>query len=277
MPMDMAPPLYLSNQEFVFRTCPKNHPAPLSFVDQTQLEDARPARRDARKAKRVTFADHKGLPLTRVKVFSQFKDPIGVPLDLIQEELSLDFRLLAEGDRLVLDFAQPASDYLHFRQSLERNCVCLERCVLKENVLAGTVKVKNLSFQKSVMLRVTFDTWKSHMDVDCVYVKDSYPSSYSDTFSFQVSLPDKLPPHQHVEFAICYVVGGSEYWDSNHGHNYRILWSSMRRRDQDACNRHTDSFDLGIHFDRFGSPTCSHGIFPDWPAYASCDNVGPYY
>ncbi|KAG7219030.1 hypothetical protein INR49_011674 [Caranx melampygus] len=265
MPIDMALPLYLSNEGFPH------------CVDHPEPEDGPSSTKDTRKAKkRVTFADHKGLSLTRVKIFSPFSDPIHIPLN-IQEALSSAVPLRVEEDRLVLDFLQPSSDYLLFRQSLERNFVCLEHCMLKDQALAGTVKVKNLSFEKSVRLRVTFDTWKSHTDVDCVYVKDAYPSSYSDTFSFEVSLPKDLPPHECVEFAVCYEVDGCQHWDSNHGHNYRVVWSSMRRSRQDACSRHTDSFDFGIHFDRYGSPTCSHGIFPDWPSYTGYEDIGPYY
>ncbi|KAM9338523.1 protein phosphatase 1 regulatory subunit 3B [Symphorus nematophorus] len=286
MPIDMALPVYLSKEEFVYRTTPKKCKPALSSclrfqhshcVDQTEPEDDRPSpRNDSRKAKKqVTFADHRGLSLTRVKVFSEFNDPIDIPLN-IQEMLSSALSLTAE-DKLVLDFTQPSSDYLRFRQSLEKNYVCLEHCVLKEKALAGTVKVKNVSFEKSVKLRVTFDSWKSHTDVDCVYMKDTYPSSYSDTFSFSVCLPDGLRPHEHVEFAVCYEVAGREYWDSNSGENYRIVWSSMKSSHQDACSRHTDSFDFGIHFDRYGSLTCSHGIFPDWPSYAGYENAGPYY
>lgn len=285
MPIDMALPLYLSNEEFVYRSSPKScKPARNSClrfqhshcIDQTS-EDGRSCLNTSRKStKQVTFADHRGLPLTRVKVFSAFTDPIDIPLN-IQKMFSSALSLTTEGDELVLDFTQPSSDYLRFRQSLESNYVCLEHCVLKEKALAGTVKVKNVSFEKSVKLRVTFDTWKSHTDVDCAYMKDIYPNSKSDTFSFHVCMPDELRPHERVEFAICYEVNGSEYWDSNQGSNYRIVWSSMKRSHQDACSRRTDSIDFGIHFDRYGSPTCSHGLFPDWPSYARYENIGPYY
>ncbi|XP_031695693.1 protein phosphatase 1 regulatory subunit 3B [Anarrhichthys ocellatus] len=282
----MTLPLYLSKEEFVYRMSPKTCKPALNSclrlqrslcVDQTEPEDKQASRKDSRKAKkRVTFADHRGLSLTKVKTFSQFDDPIDIPLS-IQEMLSSALSLNAEEDQLVLDFTQPSSDYLHFRQSLERNYVCLEHCVLKEKALAGTVKVKNMSFEKSVTLRLTFDGWRSHRDVDCEYVKDSYPTSYSDTFSFSASLPDHLGPHERVEFAVCYTVCGREHWDSNHGSNYRIVWSSAKRSRQIASSHHTDSFDFGIHFDRYGSPTCSHGIFPDWPSYAGYENTGPYY
>ncbi|XP_029372338.1 protein phosphatase 1 regulatory subunit 3B [Echeneis naucrates] len=279
MPNDMVLPVYLSNQDMVCRTSLQTREPALRFQAQLQPEDGGTTTKGKVK-KHVTFADHRGLSLTRVKVFSPLSDPIHIPLN-IQEMLSSAVSLTGSGaveeDRLVLDFAQPSSDYLHFRQSLERNSVCLEHCVPKEKALVGTVKVRNVSFEKSVTMRVTFDAWKSHTDVVCVYVKDAYPSSYSDTFSFKVSLPQELPPHRQVEFAVCYRAGGCEYWDNNQGNNYRVVWSSMRRSHQDAGHRHTDSFDFRIHFDRYGSPTCSHGIFPDWPSYAGYEDIGPYY
>lgn len=217
----------------------------------------------------MTFADHRGLSLTRVKVFSEFSDPIDVPLSVLPAPGSAQ----TQQDRLELDFSQPSSDYLLFRQRLEVGLVCLEHCVLKERAFAGTVKVKNVSFHKSVRLRVTFDSWRSHLDVDCSYVKDSYPSSYSDTFSFEVSLPAELQLHERIEFAVRYEVDGREYWDSNHGDNYRIVWASLRSRQDHRSHVH----DFGIHWERYGSPTCSHGILPDWPSYAGYENIGPYY
>lgn len=280
MPIDMALPLYLPQEEFDYRTTPKNYQQTRALrfdhphcIDQINTEN--PVNETSRKSKKqVTFADHKGLSLTMVKVFSEFNDQIDIPAS-VQEMLNASISQATEEDKLVLDFLQPSSDYLRFRQCLENNYVCLEHCVLKEKVLAGTVKVKNVSFEKFVKVRVSFDSWKSHTDVGCIYIKDTYPSSYSDTFSFEVSFPKTLGPHEHIEFAIGYEVAGREYWDSNEGKNYCIQWSSMKKRVEDS--RHKDSLGFGIHFDRYGSPTCSHGIFPDWPSYAGYENIGPYY
>lgn len=281
MPIDMALPLYLPQEEFGYRTTSKNYqPAPaLRFehshcIDQVNATEVSAGATTRKNKKQVTFADHKGLSLTMVKVFSEFSDHIDIPVS-VQEMLNAAISQATEEDKLVLDFPQPSSDYLRFRQCLESNYVCLEHCVLKEKVLAGTIKVKNVSFQKSVKVRVTFDSWKSHIDIGCKYIKDTYPSSYSDTFSFDVAIPEILQLHERIEFAICYEVAGCEYWDSNEGKNYRILWSSMKRRDEDC--HHKESLGFGIHFDRYGSPTCSHGIFPDWPSYAGYENIGPYY
>ncbi|XP_008303836.1 protein phosphatase 1 regulatory subunit 3B [Stegastes partitus] len=266
MPIDMTLPVYLSKEDFVYSPPPSCPPA-LSSSFCVEPSDGRSNRKTK---KQVTFADSRGLSLTRVKVFSEFSDPIDIPLSV---QPALSSALSAEQDRLELDFSQPSSDYLLFRQRLDGGLVCLEHCVLKERTFAGTVKVKNVSFKKSVKLRVTFDSWRSHVDVDCRYVKDSYPSSYSDTFSFEVALPAELQLHERVEFAVRYEVDGREYWDSNHGNNYRIVWASLRSRQ----DRRSDSCDFGIHFDRYGSPTCSHGVFPDWPSYAGYENIGPYY
>uniref|UniRef100_A0A087X5H0 NACHT domain-containing protein n=1 Tax=Poecilia formosa TaxID=48698 RepID=A0A087X5H0_POEFO len=213
MPMDVTMPLYLSKEEFVFTTTSTVQKSVRSSclrfqhttcVNKTEPEDGAITSKDTKKKKRVTFADHKGLSLTKVKIFSKFTDPIEIPAN-IQEMLSSKLTLSSmEEDKLVLDFTQPSSDYLLFRQNLEQNLVSLEHCVLKEKAFAGTVKVKNVSFEKSVMLRVTFDSWKSHTDVSCEYVKDTYPTSYSDTFSFEVSLPAEMWPNEQVEFAVCY-------------------------------------------------------------------------
>lgn len=286
MPVDLAMPLLMSNGGYHSKRRPGHikplqpclHPddgqtASRHCKQQSQLDQVSTLKV---KKKQVSFADHRGMALTRVKVFSEFEDPIDIPLNI--QELLHSALSLSEKDTLVLDFAQPSSDYLHFRQRLESNYVCLEHCTLKERALAGTVKVKNLAFEKSVKLRVTYDTWKSHIDVPCQYMKDTYCSEDRDTFTFEVNLPSNLRLHERIEFAIVYEVDGIQHWDSNEGQNYRIIPSSLKK-DQKKPHSPTQNgtSDWGIHFDRYGSPRCSHGIFPDWPGYASYEEVGPYY
>ncbi|XP_057675132.1 protein phosphatase 1 regulatory subunit 3B-like isoform X2 [Corythoichthys intestinalis] len=209
MPTDMAPSLFLSQEDFAHLGCGRS-PAP------------------QKTKKQVTFADHLGLPLARVKVFSRFKDVIRIPAGV---------------DRPAPVFPPPASD--------DGTCVRLETCVLMEQTLAGTVKVKNLSYEKRVALRVTFDAWESHSDVDCEYA-GSDGNSF-DTFAFRLVLPAGRRP----EFAVRYRVAGTEYWDSNRGRNYRpvpAVDEGYPRRDRDPGE-----------------------LTPEWPAYAGYENVGPYY
>ncbi|KAL0965695.1 hypothetical protein UPYG_G00284550 [Umbra pygmaea] len=258
MPVELAMPLYLQNDDFCYRRTPKSlkplRPCLkpyLMFQPSDPPQQTEPDEGNDRSKRRVSFADNRGLALTK---------------------------LPDKEDRLVLDFTQPSSDYLLFRQRLETELVCLEHCMLKEKALAGTVKVKNLSFEKSVKVRVTFDSWKSYTDHECQYVKDTYTGSDRDTFSFEFSLPAELKPHKPVEFAICYEVHGKTYWDSNQGQNYRIVHSKLNREGQGSfCSNQKHLIDVGIHFDLYGSPRCSHGIFPEWPSYAGYENIGPYY
>ncbi|XP_048876226.1 protein phosphatase 1 regulatory subunit 3B isoform X1 [Brienomyrus brachyistius] len=285
MPADLALPLYLSGEELCCRRVPRLveplRPC-LLRCSNLQVTPRPPRSRHAgeneelgKAKKQVSFADHKGQALTTVKVFSEFEDPIDIPCN-ISEFLSPMVSPVPDEGRLVLDFAQPSSDYVEFRQRLDRERVCLEHCVLKERSLAGTVKVKNLSFEKSVKIRITFDTWKSHEDVECQFVRDTYGASDRDTFSFEVAIPEQLHPHKRVEFAVSYEVAGCTYWDSNHGQNYRIIQSALKNT-APSGHQGLGLDQLGIHFDRYGSPRCSHGIFPEWPSYAGYQEIGPYY
>ncbi|XP_061657640.1 protein phosphatase 1 regulatory subunit 3B-like [Syngnathoides biaculeatus] len=258
MPTDVAPPLSLSQEDFAYGPAPRAR-SPVVCRRERQAKKTK---------KRVTFADHRGLPLARVKVFYQFKDTIRIPAGIRFESADREDDDDEDDDELVLDFAQPGGDEMLFRQSLDRTCVRLEKCVLKERTLVGTVKVKNLSFEKRVWLRVTFDSWASHSDVDCAYVEDSYPSSYADTFSFRLALPRVLDLQPRVEFAVCYQAAGAEYWDSNRGRNYRIL----RAKDERAGR-----FRFGVRPDTFGGLACGRGILPEWPGYAGYENGRPYY
>ncbi|TRY99388.1 hypothetical protein DNTS_002006 [Danionella cerebrum] len=293
MPIELAMPLYLQNDEFRSSRVSK-YSRPLrpclhqcqnakrgfgSAKDQSEFSGiSAPLMIPGRAKKRVSFADHKGLSLTVVKIFSEFDDPFDIPDD-IEEFISASV-IVSEGkDKLILDFDQPSADYLKFRQRIENDHVCLEHCMIKEKYIVGTVKVKNISFEKSVKLRITYDSWKNHVDVECQYVKDTYATSNRDTFSFEASLPQQVPLQERIEFAICYEVNGVALWDNNQGQNYRIIQTAMKNTSNDSSSglRQYSVSDWDNHFDRYGSPRCSNGIFPSWPSYAGYEKIGPYY
>nr|XP_033772848.1 protein phosphatase 1 regulatory subunit 3B isoform X2 [Geotrypetes seraphini] len=223
--------------------------------------------------KRVSFADHRGLALTMVKVFSEFDDTLDIPFNITELIDNIVGLSTVEKDSFVLDFAQPSADYLDFRNRLQADCVCLENCMLKDKAIVGTVKVKNLAFNKSVSIRMTFNTWKTFMDYECQYVKDTYAGSDRDTFSFDISLPERIQSHERLEFAVCFKCDGKVYWDSNKGQNYRIIRSELKFVQE---TNHSGS-EFGISFDQYGSPRCSYGIFPEWPSYSGYEKLGPYY
>ncbi|KAG8454389.1 hypothetical protein GDO86_000854 [Hymenochirus boettgeri] len=224
--------------------------------------------------KRVSFADSQGLALTMVKVYSDFDDELEIPFNITELIDNIVNLTTVEKERFSLDFVQPSADYLDFRNRLQADNVCLENCMLKDKALVGTVKVKNLVFQKSVKIRMTYDSWQNYTDYECQYVKDTYAGSDKDTFSFDINLPEGIQIHARIEFAVCFECDGRTYWDSNKGSNYRIIRSGHKIA-SDFGGHHYDPVCLSV--DQFGSPRCSYGIFPELPSYSGFDKLGPYY
>lgn len=107
-----------------------------------------------------------------------------------------------------LNFAQPASDYLKFRQRINDKCVSLENVILNRFQINGTIKVKNITFHKCVFVRCSFDTWNTYQDFPAQYVPSEYftsqsllssPTSSSMSATFYGSHNVNYQPH-HREF-----------------------------------------------------------------------------
>lgn len=78
-----------------------------------------------------------------------------------------------------LNFAQPAIDYFRFRKRLEENSVSLENVLLNGLQINGTIKLKNICFEKNVFLRCSFNKWKTFEDYPAIYVPCEYYSNSS--------------------------------------------------------------------------------------------------
>ena len=140
-------------------------------------------------------------------------------------------------------FPQPASDYLTFRRKLDQENVSLENVIVRESEqsLVGTIKVRNLAYDKEVVVRTSNDSWKTHEDVHCTYVEQ--PGSPAlilyDTFRFRLTLPVKS---NMIEFCVRYRTDGKEYWDNNDGKNFVVrkkleVISRLRLLDNSICNK----------------------------------------
>ncbi|XP_036407886.1 protein phosphatase 1 regulatory subunit 3C-B [Megalops cyprinoides] len=239
----------------------------------------------AKGKKRVVFADSKGMSLTAIHVFSEFEED---PLSELQFDLS-DLEDATVGLKIskekswILDFPQPAADYLDFRNRLKRSSVCLENCTLQERSLAGTVKVRNISFEKSVHIRITFESWKSFTDVACTFMNNVYGCPDTDTFSFVIDLPTSVPADEQVEFCICYKAQDQTYWDNNDEKNYRLIHAECDG-DQGhlVAQKKAPEYKNQIkrpemEFDQFGSPRTSSGFFPEWQSWGHIENSAPYW
>jgi len=121
-------------------------------------------------------------------------------------------------------FPQPASDYLAFRRKLDQNNVSLENVIVRESeqCLIGTVKVRNLAYDKEVVVRASSNCWSTHEDVYCTYVEQPGspgPLILYDTFRFRLTLP---LASDVIEFCVRYCTDGKELWDNNEGKNYLV-------------------------------------------------------
>ncbi|NWY39992.1 PR3CB phosphatase, partial [Sylvia atricapilla] len=199
---------------------------------EPELEQRDSTKNSKGQKKKVVFADMKGLSLTAVRFFSKIEEDL---CDL-QHALSdlARFRprlwdLRPEVCRYVLDFPQPSTNYAAFRSSLQSNFVCLESCVIQDRALSGTVKVRNIEYEKKVKVRITSDGWKSFRDISCQYMHSSYGSADTDIFSFELTLPKPSISHQGTEFCIFFQCGQKTHWDNNHGKNYKICHVSTVR------------------------------------------------
>lgn len=170
---------------------------------------------DPRK-KGVVFADALGLALATVRHFSR---PFFDEDPLVLAMASLRVLRPFSTSTYTLHFQPPAHDYNGFRAKLNKQQVCLEQCAVQGAVVAGTIRVRNLGYEKRVTLRVSYDNWQSHYDLLCSYLRDPYGGQETDMFSFRLPL---APGTQRAEFCICFWCQGKEYWDNNEGKNYAL-------------------------------------------------------
>ncbi|KAL3982669.1 putative phosphatase regulatory subunit family protein [Acanthocheilonema viteae] len=237
-----------------------------------------------RSCKSVRFADDCGKELTTVRVMTEPSDyPPTISASVIR-------RLLGKTDEdeksgqtsasWVTSFKQPASEYVKFRETLERGFVALENVVLKNEIchMIGTVKVKNITFEKKVFIRFTSDGWKSFLDRIATYQPSS--SKIYDTFSFDIELPTNGgDPNARIEFCICYETGSSQgdakqqqYWDSNNGQNY-VLTSQ-------EASVPAPSLPISLSFGKHDPNDAYTYEFNDWTKFAAWRNLStdsPYW
>ncbi|XP_077469970.1 protein phosphatase 1 regulatory subunit 3C-B-like [Stigmatopora argus] len=232
--------------------------------------------------KKVVFADSKGMSLTAVRVFSKNEEERGVGGGVGGEELQFHMSDLENAAAelkirppvgLALDFKQPSADYLDFRRRLLRDSVCLENCSLQGRSLAGTVKVRNVGFQKSVLVRATFDSWANYVDVDCAFMNNVYGAHDTDTFAFALDLPADVPPHHRVEFCVRFRVPDRTYWDNNDGKNYALKHAGCWEKGGEAAVKLPE-----MDQDQLGSPRlCGGGGGGFFPGWQSWNRAVPYW
>jgi hypothetical protein len=103
--------------------------------------------------------------------------------------------------------------------------VAVENIDLVGTVIEGTVRVRNIAFEKWIAVRFTLDKWQTTSEVTARY-KESLQNDTFDRFMFSIKLTDVLPRAEEktLYLAVRYSVPGREIWDSNSGRNYQVLF-----------------------------------------------------
>lgn len=175
--------------------------------------------------KKVSFADDRGLNLVEVR---EIPEAPKWAEDVITLLIGNTKRSVVKEKRWKIAFDNPPSPDQKLVEKLEKNMVALEYVSVEEgsdDILHGTVKVKNLAYEKKLYLRVTYDRWLSYVDIPCTYntvhEKGKQPNEY-DTFCFNTKILSVASRYEVIEFSICFQCDGKDYWDNNGGINYRL-------------------------------------------------------
>lgn len=190
-----------------------------------------------KKDKKVHFADSMGLSLVSVVYLPQ-----PAPTARLLSKRRWSF---CEERARFLNFTKPV-ERRDFNERLNGLNVSLENIVLRDFGLFGTVKVRNLAYEKRITVRYTTDGWSTYRDVVCQYVGSH--TRFTDTFSFEIALPTTLIKDCKLEFAVCYKVHGIEFWDNNSGDNYRVMcYSSNQWKSREWVYNNRNTLDVYAH------------------------------
>jgi len=227
-------------------------PSKSCLVLRTDLytEEVGAALSPTKEKKKLVFADDQGFPLTEIKIITERPDcPPRWSADFL-EQVTGGAKAEAMADTWEVTFSQPAADYLGFKSKLDREFVALENAVVKENdnKMTGTIKVRNLSFDKVVRVRYTINDWRTQEEIIAEYVPSRFSTGasydYHDTFTFDITLP---PTHiaDKLEFCICYETDNQQYWDNNSQKNYVIV--AFRHKSQSSEPKKTnDAYQMNL-------------------------------
>lgn len=196
-----------------------------------------PHRKRGLRSQQVRFVDSLSLDLEEVKVF-KVQDHPQIPQHVI-------FRLLMSSElafrkplELSLPYFQPCfPENLgagpEFLEHLRRQRVCLEKILCSEQGIAGAIQVLNLAYEKKVTVHYSFTSWRIHTETTASWLSSGTHATpeapETDIFRFRLPVPPFiLQPGAILEFAICYHVKGSSYWDNNNGQNYKLSCRSYK-------------------------------------------------
>lgn len=204
---------------------------------RAQSLPACPRRKRELRSQQVRFVDSLGLDLEEVKVFTVQEQP-QIPQHVIFRLLMSSELAFRKSLELSLPYFKPCfpenfGARPEFLEHLCRQTVCLDQILCSEQGITGTIQVLNLAYEKKVMVHYSFTSWQTHTETTASWVSSGNYATpeapETDIFRFRMPVPPFiLQPGTILEFAICYHVKGSSYWDNNKGQNYKLSCHSYK-------------------------------------------------
>ncbi|CCH41873.1 hypothetical protein BN7_1412 [Wickerhamomyces ciferrii] len=128
---------------------------------------------------------------------------------------------------------------------IEKSSIFLERISIDEenDCILGVIAVKNLSFEKKIHIRYTFDHWKTVIEIESFYIEnESIPKvlkrSNYDRFKFKIPLINfKFMSESKIKVFFCIRyrykqinLNEVEIWDNNNYKNYEIELTKHKKK-----------------------------------------------
>ncbi|GFV82997.1 protein phosphatase 1 regulatory subunit 3B [Trichonephila clavipes] len=220
------------------------------------LEDSE----DGTRKKKVSFADDKGLDLVEVREISDDTKWANEVLNLL---IGGSQKIEANERVWKLTSEHPPREDSELLKLLKHNNVVLESVNIKKgsnSVLTGTIKVRNLVYEKHVFVRITYDRWMSYADIKTEYLQPKEINSTKhhryDTFFFKTEIPTLAMRFGVIEFSVCFLCNANEYWDNNGGINYRLTAGLAKENSElyaGSVKQSNDNITLSLtdNFERF--------------------------
>ncbi|MCT4688749.1 carbohydrate-binding protein [Vallitalea sp.] len=116
-------------------------------------------------------------------------------------------------------FLQDTTMIYNAPYALSKSVVMLDKGISTPNSLWGYIFLKNLSYDKKVIVRYTTDNWQTYHDINahynCKYDNDIELWSFNT-----IKEKSPFPVNSSGEYVIGYTINGVTYWDNNFGDNY---------------------------------------------------------
>ena len=114
--------------------------------------------------------------------------------------------------------------------TLKLHSLRLEKNADGRTVISGLINCANLAYEKNLMVKLTWDNWKSNMsfsNAPTIRYHKLFPRANVDQFMFRIPLHDlhhhtKYNAEVNLQLCIEYRTANQVFWDNNGGRNYNF-------------------------------------------------------